>query len=459
MKTNTSQCWNPNLIPQCGWIPNINDRRQTRSYYFKEMVSMSHVIGSISSFIVEYIKHGLHDDLIATTWNTMEELFSQRGHKFKEILSKPRPIMTIDPKFDPSDDSQFIPQREFDSWVSNDPDSDIWMSVRHSDPLIIGEGFELYRKLRRMKMDFNINFIFDSDIQRIQAQEYIRMNIRHMVPINIFRYIENNIPENFIDAIAKITGFDKYDERFFVYLNNRSREPITRKLRTGSQTMEFFNLQYTPLDIKFNDLPTTNGPVKRGNIVISSSFSESVTVEFVMDSMYFLKTPKKIPIPRMRHKDVMCPVGEHADKVIYDTHILGYIPYIANEEHDFVKLTTIVAQADKNGDDTVNLFHVLNGEIGNLIYSYKQKNKPIDFFHVAVLETPDHRIGGERIKFNQETMDLTIKDMDIYKSYYITLYIDKQKIHKSEMLAFETDKFGRYRDNEKLVDTKYNPMK
>ena len=40
MKTNTSQYWNPNLIPQCGWIPNINDRRQTRSYYFKEIVSM-----------------------------------------------------------------------------------------------------------------------------------------------------------------------------------------------------------------------------------------------------------------------------------------------------------------------------------------------------------------------------------------------------------------------------------
>lgn len=452
MKTNSSQHWNPNLIPQCRWIPNINNERETKSYYFKEMVSMSHVIGTISSFIIEYIKHGLHDDFIKTTWNTMEELFSQRGHKFKEILAKPRPIMTVDPKFDPSDDSQFIPQREFDSWVSNDPDSNIWMSVRHSDPLIIGEGFELYRKLRRMKMDFNINFIFDSDIQRIQSQEFMRMNIRHMVPINIFRYIENNIPENFIDAIASISGFNKYDEKFLVFLNNRSREPITRKLRTGSQTMEFFNLQYTPLDIKFNDLPTANGPVKRGNIIISSSFSESVTVEFVMDSMYFLKTRKKIIVPPMKQKDTISPVGENIDKIMYDAYAIYDKPYIANEEHGFVKLATIVAQADKNGDDTVNLFHMLNGEIGNFVYSYKQKNKPIDFFHVAVLETPDHRIGGERIMFNQETMDLTIKNMDIYKSYYITLYIDKQKINKSEMLSFESDKFGRDKKH-----NSYNP--
>ena len=282
------------------------------------------------------------------------------------------------------------------------------------------------------------------------------MNIRHMVPINIFRYIENNIPDNFMDAIANITGFNKYSEEFLEYLNKRSREPITRKLRTGSQTMEFFNQQYTPLDIKFNDLPTTNGPVKRGNIVISSSFSESVTVEFVMDAMYFLKTPVKMKIPPMKHKQTMCPVGETAGKIVYDTFVLGHRPYIANEEHDFVKLTTIVAQADKNGDDTINLFHILNPEIANLIYTYRQNKKPIDFFHVAVLEAPDHRIGGERMKFNQETMELLIKDMDIYKSYYITLYIDKAKIHKIEMLSFETDKFGR--DDKKPIDTKYNPM-
>ena len=443
MKTNTSQEWNPNLIPQGATIPNINNMRNTESFYFKEIVSMSHVIGSISSFIIEYIKNGFSDNFIATTWNTMEELFSQRGRKFKEILSKPRPIMTIDPKFDPSDDSEFIPQREFDPWVSNDPSSNIWMSVRHSDPLIIGENFELYRKLRRMKMDFNINFIFDSDIQRIQAQEYIRMNIRHNVPINIFRYIENNIPDNFMDAISNITGFDKNSEEFLIYLNNRSREPITRRIRTGSQTMEFFSMQYTPLDIKFNDLPSTNGPVNRGNIIISSSFSESVTVEFVMDSMYFLKTNRKIKPAPLKRKDVIAPVGDVINKTIYDTHVLGYKPYIPNEEHDFIKLTTIVAQADKDGDDTVNLFHILNGEIGNLVYNYKEKKIPIDFFHVAVLETPDHRIGGERIKFNQETMDLTIKNMDMYKSYYITLYIDKQKIHKTEMISFETDKFGR----------------
>lgn len=440
--------WNPRLIPQCGFIPDINHKREQIDYYFKEIVSFSHVIGSISSFIVEYIKTAFDDKFIATTWNTMEELFSQRAHKFKEILSKPRPIMTIDPKFDPEDDSQFIPQMEFDSYVTNDPASDIWIGVRHSDPLIIGENFQVYHRLRRMKMDFNINFIFDSDIQRIQTQQYIRMAIRHRVPINIYRYIENNIPDSFIDAIAHMTGFKKNSEEFLEYLNDRSRTPITRRLRTGSQTMEFFSMQYTPLDIRFNDLPNTNGPIKRGNIIVSSSFSESVTVEFVMDAMYFLKTNKKIglplsPKPRITTSQTLTAVGQPADAVIYEHNVLGYTPFIPDEEHDFIRVATIVAQADENGTDSINLFHILNGQIANLIYMYREAKKPIDFFHVAVLETPNHRIGGERMKFDQETMNLTIKNMDINKSYYITLYIDKQKIHKFEMISFETDKFGR----------------
>lgn len=433
--------WNPNLNPQGGWIPNINDKRKIKEYYFKEMVSISHVIGSISSFIVEYIRHAFKDGYIKTTWNTMEELYSQRAHKFKEILAKPRPIMTIEPKFDPSDDSQFIPQREFDSWVSNDPDSNIWMSVRHSDPLIIAENFNLFRKLRRMKIDFNINFIFDSDIQRMQAQEYIRMNIRHMIPINIFRYIENNIPDSFIDAICQLTGFNKNSDKLLKYLNDRSKEPITRRMRTGSGTMEYFSMQYTPLDIRFNDLPTTNGPVKRGNLIISSSFSESVTVEFVMDSMYILKTEKDIKlIDKQEDTQTISPVGE----LLFENNLVMGAPVILDEEHGMIKISTSVVQADKNGDDNINLMYMLNGEIGNLIYHYKEVlKKPINFLHVAVLETPNTRLGGERMKFNQDTLDLHIKKMDIYKSYYVTLYLDKQKIHDMEINDFELDKFGK----------------
>lgn len=439
--------WNPHLIPQCETIPNINSGREQIDHYFKEIVSFSHIIGSISAFVTEYIKSAFNEEFVKTTWNTMEELFSQRAHRFKEILAKPRPIMTIDPKFDPVDDSQFIPQSEFDSYVTNDPESNIWIGVRHSDPLIIGENFQVYHRLRRMKMDFNINFIFDSDIQRVQAQQYIRMAIRHRVPIMIYRYIENNIPDNFMDAISNMVGMKKDSEEFLNYLNERSRTPITRRLRTGSQTMEFFSMQYTPLDIRFNDLPTTNGPIKRGNIIVSSSFSESVTVEFTMDAMYFLKTNRDIGrelSAKRPHPETISPVGQVADAAVYEHDVLNYKPYIPDEEHDFVKVTTVTVQADKNGTDTINLFNFLNsGEIGNLIYMYKEAKQPIDFFHVAVLETPSTRIGGERMKFDQETMDLTIKNMDINKSYYISIYIDKHKIHKFEMTSFETDKFGR----------------
>ena len=81
--------------------------------------------------------------------------------------------------------------------------------------------------------------------------------------------------------------------------------------------------------------------------------------------------------------------------------------------------------------------------MNNFIEYYKTNNLEVDFFHIAVLENPDKRLDEGRIEFDPNTLNLTIHDMDIYKTYYVTLYLDKQKINKQKMLKFETDDFGR----------------
>lgn len=428
-------------------IRNMNDVRKNKEFPFKEIVSFSHILGSITSILVDYIRSAFNDQYIKTVWNTMEEPFKQRSKAFKDVLTKPRPIMTIEPRYDPSDDSEFLPQAEFDGLVANEPNSDIWISMRQSDPLIIGENFELYHKMRRMKMEFNINFIFDSDIQRIQAQQYIRMTIRHLAHNIIYRYIENNIPESFMKAIAEMNHLNYDSEEFLRFLNDRSKSPITRKMRTGSGTNEFFSMNYSPIEIYFTSLPSTNGPVKKGNLIVSSSFSENVVIEFVVDSMYFLKTNVdvgKIINTGLHNLDseTITPVGmvsaDIADLVIDKPDPDKY-------EHGYTKLFTIALNADKNGTDSINLNdgNLLTADIRNIMEYYKNKHMEVDIFHIAVIETPSYQLDKTRFTFNQNTLELTIQDMDIYRTYYVSLYLDKQKVNKLKMAHFETDDFKR----------------
>jgi hypothetical protein len=100
-------------------------------------------------------------------------------------------------------------------------------------------------------MKFDLKFIFDTDSQRMQAQEYMRQSIRHRAPIQLHTYLENVIPTNYMKSIAEMNGFDYKSDEFLSFINHLSEVPITRRLRTGSGNIEFFAMVKTPFDLKF----------------------------------------------------------------------------------------------------------------------------------------------------------------------------------------------------------------
>lgn len=412
--------------------------------YYREIVSFSHVMGHITAILVDYIRSAFNDKYFKTIWNSMEVPYSQRSKSFRDMMLKPRPAMLIVPKFDPSDEPRFIPQEEFDGWVPNTPNNiyNIGNSKLGSSIVSKYNNYTIFTKLRNYKMQFTIHFTFDSDIQKIQCQEYIRQSIRHRMTNVIYRYLENNIPESYLKEIARINCFDYKSEEFLKFLNTYSRQPITRRFRGGSGNTEFFWMNKSSVNITFTSSPQSNDPIRKGNIDISSSFTENVMVEFSAPSIYFMTT--------IVSNDIYKPYIERPLIEENTMHVVGvnvYGPEIPSipelDENNYKLLFSITVQADKQGMDTLELFDFIKEpEILHMIEFYENIKRKIDFISVVVRENCDV-LQEPRYYMNFETFTLTIYDMDMYKSYYVSMYIDRRKLDSINEEFFETDKIKR----------------
>ena len=380
------------MNPNIQVIREIPDKEnpQLVSRYFKSIISFSHVMGSVSSFVVNYIKSAFGDKYFKTIWNTQEVPYSQRSKSFRDMMTKPRPIMIIDPKFDPSVESDFLPQMEYDNWLANEPEYDVKIQSLNSFPLITYKNFKLYCRPKRYKMAFTINFVFDSDIQRIQCQEFIRQSIRHRSPITMHTYLENILPDSYIKAIAELVNLDYTSDEFLNFINSLTSLPITRRIRTGSGNIEFFAMQKTPIDMIFTEGPSSNGPIKKGNIVVSSSFSEEINIEFVAYSLIHLVTHttfgKNIK-PEIPIDIIDTEMSQNMTAVGTENMMMMESPIIPEEYKNCQKFKQITFQADTNGDDIIDLKDIiLTPEVKVLYDYYKDNNMPIDFFEIKLFD-------------------------------------------------------------------------
>lgn len=444
------------LKPQIPRVSNIPpDIEETRDHYSKSVISISHLLGMISSNVVDYIRSAFEKDYFKTIWNSMEEPFVNRSKSFRDAMSKPNPSLYIMPNFDPSDEPGFVPQSEFDYQIANTPDSEVKIGMWNSSEIARYSNFRLFAKPRRYKMTFNMKCIFDSDIQRIQAQEYMRQSIRHKAHIVLHKYLENVIPTSYMKAIADINNMDYKSEEFLKFINTFSSVPITRRLRTGSGNMEFFAMVRSPIEIMFRDAPVTEGPVRKGNLVVNSAFSDNCTVEFVSYSVYFLVTNKD-PGKVLYHRDnTNSDNGDGSfDTVGVDKLFLTEYPNTSYLNNNCIKIVSLAVQPDHNGTDKVNVLHdglITNDELIRAFHESFDEDKEIDYIHPLVFEGIDE-LGEERINFNRKNLDLEIKDMDIYSTYYIYFYLDRNKVNKTIYDLFVPDDYEKLKDKEDNIN-------
>lgn len=413
-----------------------NDIKEMLYYKFKSIISFSHLFGCITTTSVNFIRAAFNKDFFQTIKVTTEVPYEERKKFAKNLINKPRPMFIIAPKVNLSDDTEWMPSTEFDQLGPNDTSGNKWFIPNTAISIIDDNAnkYDLVASRRRYKVEFDMIFKFNSEMQKLQAQEYIRQNIRHNSVMVVERHLEFNIPDQFMRAIAYIEKMDINSIEFISHMNKISNVPITHRVRPGSGNKEFFSLIPTKLHIKLNSLPSDNGNDKKGNMITGSSFSENMVVEFTAMSTFYLRTPVKIPpeIPmsdtQMLYQTVIKPVDSSVTDVEMDMVMFEEWEFSQYNNTLMKKSLQLKAQFD-NDDDSLDISNYTAGMF-RIVYDYHKTNKiPINFLKVNVARGLDI-LPDNLYTFDNETLSLKVSNVDKYSIYTVVMYVDQEYINK-----------------------------
>jgi hypothetical protein len=401
-------------------------------YRFKSTQSFSHLTGCVTAHLVTYIRSAFGDKFFKSVRITSEAPFFERKNWLRSVAKKPRPLLVIDPKFDVADESEFLPNSEWDGFVANDPEDRRLNLTNNLVPILLAKDgkYMVFGKLGRYKMSFNVTFAFDSDVQTIQSQEHIRQNIRHKITNVLDRYLEYNIPSNFINAAAFIEGMDSNTVQFMDLLNSYSKNPITHRVRSGSGNKEFFVMEKTNLHVLFTALPSYAGPEKKGKVVTSSTFTENVEIEFSAISAYYFETDVDLNSINMADSNLgntaVSPVVSYSFPLLqlkeptenYDTEL-------------YRKILEITIQFDTADVDSLDISKYIKGQIGDIYAYHKERGLIMDFLKCRCMEdyTP---LGEDRLSFDASTLVVSVTNTDAFRVYRFTAYANFKYINKLE---------------------------
>ena len=406
-------------------------------FKFKSCVSFAHLVGCVTALMIDYLKAPFPDTFIKTMRTTTEVAYNERMLWFREVGARQKPMLIIDPKFDPSEDTKFLPSSADDIYIQNDSDDKSWNSIMIGKPMISDEKnrFQLYNKIAKYKISFTATFIFDSPVQTMQAQEHIRQNIRHQTVSTLNRFVENNIPSQFMEAMALMLDLPINSDEFITELNRISDTPITHRIRTGNGNKEFFSLTPTTLHTLFTSLPTNNGVERKGKLVTGASFTENIEVELSAVCAYYLRTNKN--------------VGEQIDMsesailaqttfVPVSTNMAFEYPVFNDYEDGLKKVLQLNVQFDTAAVDMVNIDEYINGEIRR-VYEYQNTQKIANTFLVCKVAEGSKRLDSARLKFDSTTCEVSVSNSDAYKNYIVAIYCDYEYVNilKKSIIAFD----------------------
>lgn len=409
-------------------------------YRFKSPQSFSHMVGCITALLIDYVKAPFGDNFFKTIRVTTEVPYHERSTFLRSVGKKERPMLVIEPKFDISEDTKFMPNSEFDSLVGNDYIDGMYNMLNIGEPIIVDKDnkYMLFGSGARYKISFNLIFLFDSEIQQMQVQEHMRLNIRHQYHNVVERFIEQNIPQNFMEAIALTEGLDINSDEFIQLMNTYSEIPITHRIRPGSQNKEFFIMTPRELDILFTSLPNSNGPERKGKVISSASFTETVEIEFAAKSSYFLRTNKDVTKELdMTNGAILSETTIKPTVTIPIAKLLNPLP---DSEDGYKKAIQLNVQFENKDTDELELMNYIPKEVQRIYDYHKKQNISINFMKVKMNEN-DVRLDNLRFSFDAETMILTLNKPDAYKGYLVGLYVDYNYINKLKTSIISYDDY------------------
>lgn len=266
--------------------------------------SASHTYGNVLSVVEKYILDIFPQDLFKTVTASTALVSKQLTHLPQQLHKKEMPILVLIPRIEFGQDDRFLGNTLINSRVNN-------LHSVYGDGSLIPLATDKRKRLyvhghyNRAVMYVDVIMSFNTYTEQINYMSYIH----NMIPIGHPQFIraplELYLPDSFCSLIGNLAGIpvennnDKSIYDFLTYMNSIWYNPITYKLKGGSNSNEFFMYYIAEIDTTFNNVQAGPG-VKDGQIRRAFDISFTVKCEFNTIGYFNISNPnikKQITLP------------------------------------------------------------------------------------------------------------------------------------------------------------------
>lgn len=391
-----------------------NEQITQTAKLYKLTTSFSHLLGNITSIIEQYIEDMMPKDYFKQKRVTTEVAFKDIKDWKKNLIAAEKPYLIIDPKIVMDQESDALPWTHWDKFIPHDHNTAPMLYMMNHEFFYKDDDhkFALGYSIARYKFQFNITVIVDTQMQRLNLENYLKSNFRfrHMYPIK--RYAETMIPKPYIDYIAGKYDMDINSEDFLNELNKRCPFTILRLHRPATGNTEFFILQMSDIQIKLPEYPQGQRNMQN-RIEMSSSVSFPMEIEMNLMNNFLLLSNDKVSTTEL--------MSNYMTRI----NITSKAPTIDNFLGNMSLYHKIAAQFD-NAHEVIDLVQFLSYDTIPLIKYINAKELTDDYVQVRVYrwtELIDHT-NPDIMEFDKQNYKLTLKGLDSEAVYNIAIYFD-----------------------------------
>jgi hypothetical protein len=404
---------------------------QTAKIY-KLTTSFSHLLGNVTSIIEQYIEDMMPKDYFKQKRVTTEAAFKDIKDWKKNLIAAEKPYLIIDPKIVMDQESVSLPWATWDRFIPHDHNAAPMLYMMNHEFFYKDEehGFALGYTIARYRFQFNITVVVDTQMQRLNLENYLKSNFRfrHMYPI--MRYTETMIPKPYIDYIADKFSMDVNSEDFLTELNKRCPFTILRLHRPGTGTTEFFILQMSDIQIKLPEYAQGQRNMQN-RVEMNSTVTFPMEIETNLMNNFLLISKDQVDTTEL--------MSNYMTRI----NISSKAPTVPSFMDNLSLYLKIAVQPD-NIHEVVDVNQFLSYDTIPLIKYINDNHLLNDYVAIRVYkwtELIDHE-NPDVMEFDKETYQLDLKGLDSEVVYNIAIYFDMNFLAKVKKFITGTTSVG-----------------
>ena len=393
--------------------------------------SASHTYGNVLSVIEKYILDKFPKELFKTVTASTTLASRQVNHLPKQLYKKEMPIMVLVPRIIFGQEDRFLSNTLINARYND-------LQSTYGDGSLLQMAYDIDSNLyvhghfNRALMYVDVIMSFNTYSEQTNWMSYIwnMIPVGHAQPVRA--PLELYIPDSLCSLIANLKGMDVEKGgsvyEFLTYMNTIFDNPITYKLKGGSNTNEFFMYYVTDLDVTFQD-PQAGPGIKDGQTRRNFDITFTVRCEFNTIGYFMLNAPEitdSIQLPNTDSADITPIFSDSIDlndfQLPVGWTILGWPIFKLNL-----------------GESSISLDPILNDSLRAVIEYHLNFNIPMERFIQIQFRENGMILDQENYYIDWATCELHVLKPDYHRTYRLIITVSPDYVNNmvKEMYGLE----------------------